>query len=114
LLLHLEPVADRDRHPHRLDQRRLAWVAVRQRFELAEAAREIVGRGTLVQQLDQFAGGCFVDVGSNGAVHGSSSSDGGHASASAAQAIRGPSAIGLNASVGCLERKCKALHASLR
>ena len=44
LLLDLEPVADGQRHAGGLDQGRAARVTLGQRFDLAEPAREFVGR----------------------------------------------------------------------
>ena len=62
LLLQLEPVAHRHRHPHRLDQRRLARMVVGERFDLGEPTSKLVGRCALMEQRDQGAGGLLTDL----------------------------------------------------
>ena len=69
LLLQLEPVAHGHGHAHRLHQRRLARIARRQRVDQRQAARELVGRCALVQQVDQVAHRLLVAIDVDRASH---------------------------------------------
>ena len=69
LLLQLEPVAHGHGHADRLDQGRFARIARRQRVDVGEAARELVGRRALVQHRDKVAHSLLAAVDVDRAPH---------------------------------------------